>query len=207
MSGIAYSQYIWLSITFFLSYVLGSISTGYFIAQVVGAKNPQEHGSGSTGATNMLRLGGLWPALLTVLGDSLKGVLAILLTRILVPGSEVMVGFAALGVVLGHIFPFYLKFKGGKGVATFLAVQCALFWKVGLALYALWVVVALITRYSSVASLLSALAAPALVFFMTGDKSLAWLSLALFAILLATHQENITRLIACSEPKLDFKVS
>src|ERR1700754_1595192 len=129
-----------------LGYLLGAIPFGLFFTWASGAGDVRKIGSGNIGATNVLRSGKIWAAVATLLCDGAKGAAAVLLARHFVPGSEIP---AALGAVLGHLFPVWLWFKGGKGVATFLGICLALYWQVGLLIAATWLGAAIIWRGSS----------------------------------------------------------
>jgi glycerol-3-phosphate acyltransferase PlsY len=167
-----------------------------------GAGDVRKIGSGNIGATNVLRTGKKWAAAATLLCDGAKGAAAVLLAEHFLPhGAEI---FAGLAAVLGHIFPVWLRFKGGKGVATFLGVSFALCWQAGLAVAATWLIVALIARISS----LSALAAVALspfYFFFFGARDDAPLMLVLAALVFFMHRDNIRRLIRGEEPRIGAK--
>src|SRR3982750_4321228 len=136
-----------------LGYLLGAIPFGLFFAWLSGAGDVRKIGSGNIGATNVLRTGKKWAAAATLLCDGAKGVAAVLLARMLLPpGAEI---FAAAAVVLGHMFPLWLRFKGGKGVATYLGVCLALYWPAGLLIAATWIGAALIWRISSLSALIA----------------------------------------------------
>src|SRR5580704_4578255 len=136
-----------------LGYLLGSIPFGLFFTWISGAGDVRTIGSGNIGATNVLRTGKKWAAAATLLCDGAKGAAAVLLARhYLAPGAEV---FAGLGAVLGHLFPVWLGFKGGKGVATFLGICLALYWPVGVLVAATWFGAALIWRISSLSALIA----------------------------------------------------
>ena len=144
-----------------LGYLLGAIPFGLFFAWISGAGDVRKIGSGNIGATNVLRTGKKWAAAATLLCDGAKGAAAVVLARLfLPPGAEIV---AAAGAVLGHIFPVWLKFKGGKGVATFLGVCIALNWMAGLAVAATWILMAIGFRISSLSALIAVALAPFLL--------------------------------------------
>ena len=185
-----------------LGYLLGSIPFGLLFAWASGAGDVRKIGSGNIGATNVLRTGKKWAAAATLLFDGLKGAAAVLIAReFLPPGSEI---FAALAAVLGHIFPLWLGFKGGKGVATFLGICLALYWPVGLLVAATWLGAALIWRVSSLSALI-AIALSSAYFLMFHRYAYAALALPLSLLIYWMHRENIHRLLAGTEPRIGAK--
>jgi glycerol-3-phosphate acyltransferase PlsY len=191
----------------FLGYVLGSIPFGLLLTRAAGLGDIRQIGSGNIGATNVLRTGSKLLALLTLLLDGGKGVAAVLIARYAFPSlaSEVVL-FAGAGAILGHLYPMWLGFKGGKGVATGLGILLALDWRVGGLACVTWLVVAFLFRYSSLAALIAFLLAPVFAWFFDGPR------LAIFALLLAAlvwwrHRENIHRLLKGEEPKIEKKKS
>ncbi|SLN21125.1 putative glycerol-3-phosphate acyltransferase [Aquimixticola soesokkakensis] len=191
-----------LFLTALLAYLLGSIPFGIVMARLFGLGDLRAIGSGNIGATNVLRTGNKPAAFLTLLGDSGKGALAVLIARALV--GESGAGVAALFAMLGHLYPVFLNFKGGKGVATFLGTLLALSWPVGLLACATWLLVAVLTRYSSLSALIAALAAPVFAFFLYHPHG-ALLILILTAFIFFKHRSNIARLRAGTEPKIGKK--
>jgi len=145
-------------ITALLAYLLGSVPFGIVIARIFGLGDLRKIGSGNIGATNVLRTGNKTAAALTVVLDAGKGAIAVLIARQF--GGEAFAGIAALSALLGHLYPVFLRFKGGKGVATFLGTLLALSWPVGLAACATWLATALVFRFSSLAAIVTALLAP-----------------------------------------------
>jgi len=180
-------------------YLLGAVPFGIVAARLFGLEDPRRIGSGNIGATNVLRTGHKPAALLTLIGDAGKGAAAVLIARAL--AGEGTAGLAGLAAMLGHLYPVYLGFRGGKGVATFLGTLLALAWPVGLAACATWLVVAGAFRYSSLAALTAAALAPV---FALGWSH--WHAAALIAVMsvfvIAKHRANIARLWAGSEPKI-----
>ena len=185
-----------------LGYLLGSLPFGLFFAWASGAGDVRKIGSGNIGATNVLRTGKKWAAAATLLCDGAKGAAAVLLAqRFLPPGAEI---FAALAAVLGHVFPVWLRFKGGKGVATFIGISLALCWQAGFAVAATWLVVALLLRISSLSALVAIALSP-LYFFLFGARGDAPLALVLAALIFFMHRDNIRRLLRGEEPRIGAK--
>lgn len=183
-------------------YLLGSIPFGMVLTRIAGTQDLRSIGSGNIGATNVLRTGRKSLAAATLIGDMLKGTVAVVIASLLSgPGAAMA---AALGAFLGHLFPVWLKFRGGKGVATYIGVLLGLFWPAALAFCAIWLLVAFTTRYSSLSALLASLATP-LVLWGLGHPQFASLFTVLTVLLWFKHRENISRLIAGSEGKIGAK--
>lgn len=183
------------------AYLFGSISTAVLIARAMGLQDPREVGSKNPGATNILRYGGKTAAVLTLAGDILKGAIPVLLARFLAADAVTITlcGFAAF---LGHLYPVFFSFRGGKGVATALGVWLAINPWIGLALTATWVVMALLFRYSSLSALAAAVAAPFYVArLLPGVPYLATM-IVMSAILIWRHRSNIRNLFAGAETKI-----
>jgi glycerol-3-phosphate acyltransferase PlsY len=174
------------------------------LARLAGLGDIRKIGSGSIGATNVLRTGRKGLAAATVLLDGGKGAAAVLLAAMWGPDVQLT---AALGALLGHLYPVWLRFKGGKGVATALGVLLAIAWQVGLAACATWLVVAGLLRYSSVAGLVSLAAAPLYAWWFRGDLQLVELAAIIAAFVWLRHRANIARLIKGQEPKIGRKTS
>ncbi|MCH8998649.1 MAG: glycerol-3-phosphate 1-O-acyltransferase PlsY [Proteobacteria bacterium] len=183
-------------------YLLGSIPFGLLLARLAGLGDIRGIGSGNIGATNVLRTGRKGLAAATLLLDGGKGAGAVLLAGLWGPDLQLM---AALGAVLGHIFPLWLRFRGGKGMATVLGVLLALAWQAGLAACATWLLVAGLLRYSSLATLLSVAAAPLYIWLFTRDLQLVELIAVLAALVWIRHRVNIARLLKGEEPKIGGK--
>ena len=185
------------------AYLLGSIPFGVVVTRALGLGNLRQIGSGNIGATNVLRTGNKTAALATLLLDGAKGAVAVLLTRVLV-GTEDAAQLAALASFLGHLFPIWLGFKGGKGVATFLGTMLALAWPLGLACCLTWLASAFLTRISSASALIAA--ASALVWlWVFGLGSMFVLLLLLVILVFERHKANIARLLTGKEPKIGAK--
>lgn len=185
-----------------LGYLLGSIPFGMVIARLLGLGDLRQIGSGNIGATNVLRTGSKRAALATVLLDSGKGALAVLLARCF--AGDVAAMLAGGAAFLGHCFPVWLGFRGGKGVATFLGTLIALHWPLGLGACAIWLLTAIISRISSLSALMAAAFAPVLAWAM-GRSDLILICLFIAALIFIRHRTNITRLLDGSEPRIGRK--
>ncbi len=192
----------WLLGILFAAYLLGSIPFGLLVSKFMGLGDVRKIGSGNIGATNVLRTGSKKAALLTLLLDGGKGAAAVLITRYYYGDTAAQV--AGLGAFLGHIFPLYLGFKGGKGVATFLGILLAIHPLTGLATCLTWLATALIFRISSLAALICALSAP-LWLWVFGLNSTTGLGLLLAVLIWLRHGTNIKRILAGTEPKIGKK--
>ncbi len=191
-------------ITPLAAYLLGSVSSAILISRLLGLPDPRTEGSRNPGATNVLRLGSKPGAVLTLAGDIAKGVLPVLVARWILD-EPVLLALAALGAFLGHLFPVYFRFEGGKGVATALGVLAAIDWQLASILIATWLVVAAVFRYSSLAALVTAAAAPIYLFWLTGEPVFVALGVVLAALLFFRHSENIRRLLCGNESKIGKK--
>lgn len=185
-----------------LAYLLGSVPFGVVITRVMGLGDLRAIGSGNIGATNVLRTGNKAAALATLLLDAAKGGIAVLIARSAV--GEDAAQLAGLAAFLGHLFPVWLGFKGGKGVATFLGILLALAWPVGLAACATWAVTAAVTRISSL-SALAAAALSGLWVFVFNQGQMVLLVFVLTVLVYVRHWANIQRLKAGTEPKIGAK--
>lgn len=179
-------------------YLLGSIPFGLVLTRLSGMGDVREIGSGNIGATNVLRTGNKLIAALTLLGDLLKGTVAVLVASLYGPDCAVVAGF---GAFIGHCFPVWLKFKGGKGVATYIGILLGFSWLLMLFFAAVWLAAALIMRYSSLSALIASLATP-IALYLYGQAQLAELFAVLTVILWIRHRENIRRLISGQESKI-----
>ena len=184
-----------------LGYLLGSIPFGLLLTRLAGLGDIRSIGSGNIGATNVLRTGNRWLAAGTLLGDALKGTAAVLIAQNW--GGDAALA-AGLGAFLGHIFPVWLGFKGGKGVATFLGILIGLSWPSAIIFAAVWLAVAFVARYSSLAALIASLATP-FVMLALGDMRKAVLFFILAALIWYKHGANISRLLAGTESRIGQK--
>lgn len=184
-------------------YLLGSIPFGLLIAQLAGLGDIRKIGSGNIGTTNVLRTGRKDLAALTLVGDALKGTAAVLVAaRFGGPDAAVIAG---VGAFLGHLFPVWLRFRGGKGVATYLGILLGLHWPAALAFAAIWIAVAAATRYSSLSALVASLATPVLLYLAFGRIQAAEVMALLSVLLWIMHRANIGRLIAGTEGRIGQK--
>ena len=185
-------------------YLLGSVSSAVLVSKLMGLPDPRQSGSGNPGATNVLRLGNKPAAALTLLGDVLKGVLPVLIAKYL-DADTTGIALAGLGAFLGHLFPVFFGFAGGKGVATSLGIFLALNPLIAGSQVALWALMALVFRYSSLAALVTALATPILLFWQMDDPVLTAFGIILAALLVFRHRANIVRLVQGNESKIQLK--
>jgi len=185
-------------------YLCGSVASAIVVCRLSGLPDPRSGGSGNPGATNVLRLGGKRAALLTLIGDVLKGVLPVLAARALVSDPAVIAA-TALAAFLGHLYPLFFRFKGGKGVATTFGVVVALAWPVALAMAATWLLIAALTRYSSLAALCAGALAPLYALFLTHELAHVTALGVMGALLIWRHRANIRRLLAGSESRIGSK--
>lgn len=185
-----------------LGYLLGSIPFGVIVTRAAGAGDLRKIGSGNIGTTNVLRTGRKELAALTLLGDMLKATAAVLIARHLWDDAAGLVAGAA--AFFGHVFPVWLKFRGGKGVATYLGALIGAFWPIALAFAAVWIASARITKYSSASALVASVVAPVLLAIFA-DATTALVFAGLTIALWALHHENIRRLLAGRESKIGQK--
>lgn len=186
-----------------IAYLIGSISTSIITAKAMKLPDPRTEGSGNAGATNMMRVGGKKPAIIALIGDALKGFVAVLIGRI-IGDHGIALALVAFAAVVGHIFPLYFKFQGGKGVATMMGgLICLSLW-IGIASIVVWVIVAAISRYASLASMVAAIAA-AIFTLVLGDGGYFIPVLFIAILIIWKHLDNIERLRNGKESKLDFK--
>ena len=191
-----------LALVAVVAYLLGSVPFGIVITRVLGLGDLRQIGSGNIGATNVLRTGHKGAALATLLLDAGKGGVAVALAR-MVGGADAAV-LAALASLLGHLFPVWLGFAGGKGVATYLGTLLVLDWRLGLAACATWAVTAVVTRISSLSALV-AVALTNLWVWLLGDSAMLGLSVVLSVLIYWKHWPNLQRIAAGSEPRIGAK--
>lgn len=195
---------MWTLFILFLvfAYLVGSISTAIIACKVMGLPDPRTQGSGNPGATNVLRMSGKKLAILVLLGDFIKGVIPVLLARWFLPID--LLGWIALAAFLGHLFPVFFGFRGGKGVATGLGGVFVLSWPLGLALLGTWILVALIFRYSSLAAIIASAMMPVYGYWLLTPGNY-WPILMMAALLIIRHHKNIVKLWKGEESKIGKK--
>ena len=179
-------------------YLLGSIPFGLILTRLAGTSDIREIGSGNIGATNVLRTGHRGLAALTLLLDILKGTAAVLIAQRYGRDLAIVAGF---GAFIGHLFPIWLRFRGGKGVATYIGILLGFAWQAMLAFGAIWLVVAAVTRYSSLSALIASAATPAILWAL-GYRAEAQLFVLLTMLIFITHRANIARLLSGTESKI-----
>jgi acyl phosphate:glycerol-3-phosphate acyltransferase len=184
-----------------VGYLLGSIPLGLILTRLAGHGDLRDIGSGNIGATNVLRTGNKALAALTLILDALKGTAAVLIGARFGPNVAILGG---VGAFLGHLFPVWLGFRGGKGVATYIGVLLGLYWPAAIAFCAIWLLVALITRYSSLSALVASAAVPCLLWFM-GETRIGVLFLIFTLLLYWRHADNIGRLLRGEEGRIGAK--
>ena len=187
-----------------LAYLAGSLASAVIVCRALGLGDPREQGSGNPGATNVLRLHGKLPALLTLFGDLLKGLVPVLLVRY-VQAPDVFVAAAGLAAFGGHIYPLFFGLRGGKGVATLIGVLLGFHWLLGAAFVVTWLLVALLSRYSSLAAILSALLAPLYCWLIIAAAPYITAAGLMSALLVWRHRLNIRKLLNGTEDKISFK--
>ncbi|UZR27734.1 glycerol-3-phosphate 1-O-acyltransferase PlsY [Methylococcus mesophilus] len=192
----------WLLIPF--AYLLGSVSSAVIVSRALGLPDPRQEGSKNPGATNVLRLGGKQAAILTLLGDASKGLIPLLIAKSMAvsPPLIAAVGFAAF---VGHLYPVFFQFKGGKGVATALGVLLGFAWPVGVMALLTWLGVAALFRFSSLSALAAAVLAPVYVWFWLGSAELVVATMFMSTLLVYRHKGNIERLLKAEETRLGAK--
>jgi len=200
-------QYFWLIP---LAYLLGSVSFAVVVSKAMGLPDPFTHGSKNPGATNVLRTGNKLAAVLTLLGDAAKGWVAVTIARAVLgdpisSDNNLMLGLVAIAVFLGHLYPIFYRFKGGKGVATAAGILFAISWVLGLATLGTWLIVAFFMRYSSLAALSAAAFAPLYFTFLFGLQPMGLAILVMSLLLIYRHRSNIRNLMNGTETRLAKK--
>ena len=197
-------------IAIILAYLIGSLSFAVIVSWTMGLPDPHSYGSGNPGATNVLRTGKKLAAILTLLGDAGKGWFAVWLAQKYALDfglSPSTLAGVAIAVFLGHLFPVFFKFLGGKGVATALGILIAINPWLGLATFSTWVVIAFFFRYSSLAAIVASIFAPVYFFFLFGINAALPAVILMSALLVWRHRENVTKLMAGTESRLGEKKS
>ncbi|WP_133510756.1 glycerol-3-phosphate 1-O-acyltransferase PlsY [Candidatus Thiosymbion oneisti] len=183
------------------AYLLGSVSSAIIVCRLMGLPDPRTQGSSNPGATNVLRIGGKRAGAITLLGDGLKGLIPMLVGQLLDAGPGLLAA-TGLAVFLGHLYPVFFGFRGGKGVATALGVQFGLYWPIGLTVAAIWLVVAKLLKISSVSGLVSMALAPVVVWIFRPEPLLIWMQVLISLSLFWRHRSNIRNLMSGAEAKL-----
>jgi glycerol-3-phosphate acyltransferase PlsY len=186
------------------AYLVGSIPFAVVVSRVMGLPDPRSFGSGNPGATNVLRSGNKMAALLTLAGDALKGWVAVWVA-LQMGFAEDVVAVVAIAVFLGHVFPVWLRFQGGKGVATAAGVLFAIDWRVGIAVLVVWITVVVVSRYSSLGALTASLFAPVAVYYVVGAGPLLAAACAMCLVLVWRHKANIGKLLRGEESRIGEK--
>jgi glycerol-3-phosphate acyltransferase PlsY len=193
-----------------MGYLAGSVSTAIITCKLMGLKDPRSIGSQNPGATNVLRHGGKKAAIITLIGDMLKGLLPVLVVQQLLTNADakIMIGAIAItgtGAFLGHLYPLFFKFKGGKGVATFYGALLGFNWMAGLAALIVWLLTALLFKLSALAALVSTLSAPFIIWYFTDSEILASTTAAMGILLYWRHRSNIQNILNGTEDKIGVK--
>ena len=193
-----------------MAYLIGSISFAVVVSKMMGLPDPYTHGSKNPGATNVLRTGNKLAAALTLAGDAAKGWLAVTIARAVLgdptqESTNILLGLVALAVFIGHLYPVFHRFKGGKGVATAAGILFAISWVLGFATLATWLIVAIFMRYSSLAALCAAVFAPIYFTFLFGTQPMGLAILMMSLLLIYRHRSNIRNLMNGTETRLSKK--
>jgi glycerol-3-phosphate acyltransferase PlsY len=200
-------RYLWLIP---VAYLLGSISFAVVVSRAMGLPDPYTHGSKNPGATNVLRTGNKVAAALTLIGDAAKGWLAVTIARLVLgdpsqASVDILLGLVAIAVFVGHLYPIFHRFKGGKGVATAAGILFAINWALGLATLGTWLIVAFFMRYSSLAALCAAVFAPIYFTFLFGVQPMGLAIAVMSTLLIYRHRSNIRNLLNGTETRLNKK--
>lgn len=183
------------------AYLVGSISSAIIVCRLMGLPDPRTQGSNNPGATNVLRIGGKKAAAITLFGDSIKGFLPVLVAHYL-NSSDLILALTALAAFLGHLFPVFFGFKGGKGVATALGVQFALAWPIGLTIAVVWLFIAYGLKISSLAALVSQALFPIVVWYFMPSVPVIIVAIVISLLLIWRHKSNIEKLLSGTENKI-----
>jgi acyl phosphate:glycerol-3-phosphate acyltransferase len=188
-----------------VAYLIGSISFAVVVSWIFGLPDPHTYGSGNPGATNVLRTGKKAAAVLTLIGDAAKGAVALWLAQQYAPQfgiGEKTLAAVALAAFLGHLFPLYFRFRGGKGVATAAGILLAMDWRIALTLVVVWVLVSVVSRYSSLAAIVAASSSPLAAYYFLGWRPMTWAVLVIAVLLVWRHRANIERLLSGNESRI-----
>ena len=188
-----------------VAYLIGSISFAVVVSRIFGLPDPHTYGSGNPGATNVLRTGKKAAAVPTLIGDAAKGAVALWLAQQFAPrfgGGDAALAAVALAAFLGHLFPLYVGFRGGKGVATAAGILLAMDWRIAATLLVVWVLVAVTSRYSSLAAIVAAALSPLAAYYFLGLGPMTWAVLVIAVLLVLRHRSNVERLLAGNETRI-----
>jgi acyl phosphate:glycerol-3-phosphate acyltransferase len=185
-------------------YLAGSVPFAVIVSRALGLPDPRTYGSGNIGATNVLRSGNRVAAVFTLVGDLAKGWVAVLAARLLDLPAE-MVALTGFAAFLGHLFPVWLRFRGGKGAATAAGVLIAFDWRIGLATFLAWLIVVVVSRYSSLSAVTAAILAPVAAWYIGGPGPVLWAVIAMSVLLIARHRANIAKLLRGEESRIGEK--
>ncbi len=191
-------------ISILLSYLMGSVSAAIIVCRLMGHGDPRSEGSGNPGATNVLRLYGKQAAILTLAGDLLKGLIPLLIGRAMGLPVEVL-AMMGVGAFVGHLFPVFFGFRGGKGVATIIGVLYGLCWPVGIAYMLIWSLSAFLFRYSSLSALIAAACTPIVMYYFIPSQPVVGATILMVSLLFYRHRSNIRKLISGEEDKIGEK--
>jgi acyl phosphate:glycerol-3-phosphate acyltransferase len=180
------------------AYLIGSISSAIIVCRLMGLPDPREQGSGNPGATNVMRIGGKKAAIITLLGDLLKGLLPVYAAKLLNVPVEVLAA-TGLAAFMGHLYPVFFKFEGGKGVATSIGVLLGFSWLLGFAFVGTWLIIYKLGKISSLSALVASVLSPIYAWFIVGDVTLVGASLIMTVLLVWRHKSNIQKLLAGEE--------
>ncbi len=182
----------------FLAYLIGSVSFGILASKIFSIADPRTMGSKNPGATNVLRSGNKYAAIFTLIGDMLKAILVVTVAQSLNLPNYFFIA-VALSVLIGHMYPIFYNFKGGKGVATALGILLAINWMLAILVLSVWICIFLLSKYSSLSAMTAAISAPFFVYILGLDQSMMIISLALSILVLSRHKQNISNLINGTE--------
>ncbi|HEV8259946.1 MAG TPA: glycerol-3-phosphate 1-O-acyltransferase PlsY [Burkholderiales bacterium] len=188
-----------------VAYLIGSISFAVVVSRIFGLPDPHTYGSGNPGATNVLRTGKKAAAVLTLIGDAAKGAVALWLAQQFAPrfgAGDAALAAVALAAFLGHLFPLYVRFRGGKGVATAAGILLAMDWRIAATLLVVWVLVAVTSRYSSLAAIVAAALSPLAAYYFLGLGPMTWAVLVIAVLLVLRHRSNVGRLLTGNETRI-----
>ena len=188
-----------------LAYLIGSLSAAIITCKIMGLPDPRTTGSNNPGATNVLRIGGKKAAIFTLVGDLLKGLIPVVIVKLIFPAESLLIALTALAAFLGHLFPVFFQFKGGKGVATALGCIIGLNLWVALCAFGVWLAIFLPTRISSLSALTAAVVAPIFLWLFDASASVVIAIIIMDILLIIRHKENIQRILKGEEKKMTFK--